>query len=61
MLRRHASILIAVLLLMVVATACLVRTSPGHQQRSRPGYSEPHRPAKHKKIKHKKVKHRKHK
>lgn len=58
MLRRHASLVIAISLLALVLTACLVRTSsrPRHRQGAQPVYVE-----KHKKHKHKKVKHKKHK
>jgi ABC-type nickel/cobalt efflux system permease component RcnA len=57
MIVRHASLIIAIVLVALVATACIVRTSrpPGHHHRAQPAHVE-----KHKKVKHKKVKHRKH-
>lgn len=60
MLRRHGSIIIAVSLILLVATACLVRTSRPPGQRSQPVYVEKHKDVKHKKVKHKKHKHKKH-
>lgn len=57
MLRKHATLLIAVFLVALVGTACLVRTGP-RAQRGQPVYVEKHKPHKHKKVKHKK--HRKH-
>lgn len=62
MIRKHASLIVAILLLMLVTTACIVRTSrpPGH--RSQPVHVEErdHRHVKHKKHKHKKHKHKRH-
>ena len=58
--RRHVSILIAVALVALVATACLIRTGPPPARRGQPVYVQKHKPAKHKKVKHKKVKHKKH-
>lgn len=55
MLRKHASLIIAISLIALVATACIVRTRPARSQRGQPTYVEKH---KHKKVKHKK--HRKH-
>ncbi len=58
MLRRHATLLMALLLLMLVATACFVRTRPV-QRRGGPPYAEKHKKQKH--VKHQKQKHKKHK
>ena len=58
MFRRHASLIIAISLLMLVATACIVRTSRPPGQRGQPVYVEKHKNHKHKKHKHKK--HKKH-
>lgn len=60
MIRRYATHIVALLLIVLVAGACLVRTSsrPAHR-RGGPVYVEKHKPQKHKKAK--KVKHRKHK
>jgi hypothetical protein len=55
---KHASVIIALSLIMLVATACLVRTSRPPGQRAQPVYVEKH---KHKKHDHKKQKHKKHK
>lgn len=57
MFRRHASLLVALILVALVATACIVRTSrpARHGHRAQP--VETH---KHKKVKHKKFKHKKH-
>lgn len=58
MLRKHTSLIIAISLVALVLTACLVRTNrPPPAQRGQPVYIEKH---KHKKHKHKKQKHRKH-
>jgi hypothetical protein len=59
MLRRHASLIVALVLLALVTAACVVRTRPPSQ---RPVYVETHGHGKHKKQKkHKKHdKHRKH-
>jgi hypothetical protein len=58
MLRKHASIIIAIFLVALVSTACLVRTGPPRRSSgARPVYVEKH---KHKKHKHKKHKHKKH-
>jgi len=56
MLRRHGSLILAMTLIVLVATACLVRTGPGHRHRGpAPVYrSDPdgdHRDGKHKKPK----------
>jgi hypothetical protein len=55
--RKHASIIIALSLVMLVATACIVRTSRPPGQRAQPVYVEKHKPMKHQKVKHKKHKH----
>ncbi len=57
MLRKHASLLIAVSLVAMVAAACIIRTRPA--QRSQPVYVQKHKKQKHEK--HKKQKHGKHK
>jgi hypothetical protein len=57
MLRKHVSLIIAICLCALVATACLVRTRPPPRRHSQPVYVEKH---KHKKHKHKMHKHRKH-
>jgi hypothetical protein len=56
MLRKHASIVIAVSLVAMVATACLVRTGSPRRQQAQPVYVEKQKPVKHKKVKHKKHK-----
>jgi len=59
--RKHASFIIAIALIALVATACIVRTVRPAPRRGQPVYVEKHKPAKHKhKHKHKKVKHKKH-
>jgi len=62
MLRRHASYVVAIVLIMLVAGACLVRThSHSAPRRGQPVYVEKHKPQKHQKAKKAKpVKHRKH-
>ena len=57
MLRKHASLIIAILLIALVATACIIRTRPARSQRGQPTYVEKH---KHKKHKHKHKKHHRH-
>ena len=58
MLRKHASLIIAISLCALVATACLVRTGPPVRRSSQPVYVEKHKPQKHKEEgKHKKHKH----
>lgn len=47
MLRKHASLIIAMSLVALVTTACLVRTHTN--RRAQPVYVEKHKPAKHKK------------
>jgi hypothetical protein len=59
MLRKHASLVIAVFLVALVGAACLVTTSHP-AQRGQPTYVEKHKKQK-KPKKHKKVKHKKHK
>lgn len=59
MLRKHAALIIAMSLIALVATACIVRTSRPPARRGQPVYVEPQK-HKHKKVKHRKVKHRKH-
>jgi ABC-type nickel/cobalt efflux system permease component RcnA len=60
MIRKHASLIIAISLVALVATACIVRTSrpPAHGQRAHPVHVEKHKKVKHKKHKHKHKKHR---
>ncbi len=61
MLRKHASLIIAMFLIALVAGACLVRTAgPPPARRGQPVYVEKHKPQKHKKQKHDKQKHKKH-
>ena len=57
-LRKHASLIIAICLIALVTTACIVRTRPPPRRTGQPVYVEKHKHKKHKK--HKKVKHRKH-
>ena len=54
MLRKHASLIIAVSLIVLVAAACLVRTGPPVRRTGQPVYVEKHKPQKHKKVKHQK-------
>ena len=55
MLRKHASLIIAICLGALVATACIVRTGPRRSTRGQPVYVEKHKKSpKAKKIKHKK-------
>jgi hypothetical protein len=56
MLRKHASIVIALSLVALVATACIVRTGPPRRQGAQPVYVQKQKPVKHKKVKHKKHK-----
>jgi ABC-type nickel/cobalt efflux system permease component RcnA len=58
MLRKHASLIIAMSLIVLVATACIVRTSRPPARRGQPVYVEKHKPQKHKPQKHKHKKHR---
>ena len=58
MLRKHAALIMAMSLIVLVATACIVRTRRPPAQRGQPVYVEKHKPQKHKHKKHKK--HRKH-
>jgi hypothetical protein len=49
MMHRHASLLIALALIAMVTTACIIRTRrPPPAQRSQPVYVEKHKPQKHK-------------
>ena len=63
MLRKHASLVIAICLIALVATACLIRTGRPPAQRGQPVYVEKHKkqkkqkPVKHAKVKHKHKKH----
>ena len=57
MLRKHASFIIAFLLIILVAGACIVRSSRPAPRRGGPVYVEKHKPQKHKKQKHEKHKH----
>lgn len=43
MLRRHASLIVAFLLVCFVAGACIVRTRPTHSRRGQPVYNKDHR------------------
>jgi hypothetical protein len=54
MLRKHASLVIAVSLIAMVTAACIVRSQPVRRG-SQPVYVEKHKPVKHKK--HKKHRH----
>ena len=55
MLRKHASIIIAIFLVALVSTACLVRTGPPRRSHgAQPVYVEKHKHKKHKPHKHKK-------
>ena len=59
MLRKYATLIIAMSLVALVATACIIRTRrpPPQGQRAQPVYVEKHKPVKHKEHKHKKHKH----
>jgi hypothetical protein len=59
MLRKHASLIVAMVLISLVTTACIIRTRRPPAQRGQPVYVEKHKDVKHKKVKHKK--HKKHK
>ncbi len=52
--RTHVSLIIAIFLVALVTTACLVRTGPPVRRQGQPVYVEKHKPQKHKKHKHKK-------
>jgi hypothetical protein len=56
LMRVHASLIIAIFLVVLVTAACIVRTGP-QRQRGQPVYVEKHKPQKHKKQKHQKHKH----
>jgi ABC-type nickel/cobalt efflux system permease component RcnA len=59
MLRKYASLVIAIALVAVVTTACIVRTGPPRRsQGAHPAHVEKHKKHKHKKHKHKKHKRR---
>ena len=60
MLRKHLSLIIAVSLIALVATACLIRTTRP-PPRGRAVHVEKHEKHKHEKHKHEKHKHEKHK
>jgi len=51
MLRKHASFIVALLLVVLVIGACVVRTSRPAPRRGGPVYVEKHKPQKHKKQK----------
>jgi hypothetical protein len=52
MMHRHASLLIGLALVAMVATACIIRTRrPPPAQQGQPVYVEKHKPQKHKKHK----------
>ncbi|MBA3502308.1 MAG: hypothetical protein M4D80_18880 [Myxococcota bacterium] len=52
MLRKHASLIVAFLLIMLVVGACVVRTGrPVHRRSGGPVYTEKHKQQKHKKHK----------
>jgi hypothetical protein len=62
MLHRHASLLIGLALVAMVATACIIRTRrPPPAQQGQPVYVEKHKPQKHKKHKDDDHDHGKHK
>ena len=53
--RKHASLIVGLLLILLVAGACLVRTNrPAHRRTGQPVYVEKHKHKKHKHKKHKK-------
>jgi len=54
--RAHASLIIAIFLVALVTTACIVRSGPPVRRQGQPVYVEKHKPQKHKE-KHKKHKH----
>ena len=59
MLRKHASLVIAMSLIALVATACIIRTRrPPPGQTSQPVMVEKHKEQKHKEQKHKEQKHK---
>ena len=58
MMKKHASIIIALTLIVLVATACIVRTNRPPAQRGQPVYVEKHKKQKHKHKQHKHKKHR---
>lgn len=48
MIRKHGSLMIAMLLVAFVATACIIRTRRPPGQTAQPVYVEKHKPVKHK-------------
>lgn len=58
MLRKHASFVIAAMLIMLVVGACIVRTTGSRPRRGQPVYVEKHKQHKQPKHKHKHKKHR---
>jgi len=46
MVRKHASLIIAICLVAVVAAACIVRTGPPVRRHGQPVYVEKHKPQK---------------
>jgi len=55
MLRKHAALIIAISLIALVTTACIVRSSrPPPRRGAQPVYIQKKQPQKHKKHKHKK-------
>lgn len=56
MLRKHAALIVAMSLIALVATACIVTTRRPPAQRGQPVYVEKHKEQKHKEPKHEKHK-----
>jgi hypothetical protein len=54
--KKHAGLIIAICLIVLVAAACIVRTGPPVRRTAQPVYVEKHKPQKHKPEKHKKHK-----
>ena len=54
MLRKHASLIVGILLVILVAGACVVRSTRPAPRRGGPVYVEKHKHKKHKHKKHKK-------
>lgn len=46
--RKHASLIIAMCLIALVAAACIVRTGPRYKRQGQPVYVEKHKHKKHK-------------
>ena len=59
MLRKHASLIVGFLLVILVVGACVVRSTRPTPRRGGPVYVEKHKHKKHKHKKAKKMKHRK--